>query len=60
MGKFELAKKAYKKASKMNTEKPSETAKAGLARMEKILSGNGAIKSSGAKKNAGTEFKASK
>lgn len=60
MGKFELAKKAYKKASKMNTEKPSETAKAGLARMEKILSGNAAIKSSGAKKNAGTEFKASK
>lgn len=60
MGKFELAKKAYKKASKMNPEEPSETAMAGLARIEKILAGNDTIKSSGAKKNAGTEFKASK
>lgn len=60
MGKFELAKKAYKKAVKMNPDKPSETAKAGVARMEKILAGNSAIAASGAKKNAGIEFKASK
>lgn len=60
MGKFELAKKAYKKAVKMNPEQPSETATAGVARMEKILAGNSAIAASGATKNVGTEFKASK
>lgn len=60
MGKFELAKKAYKKAAKMNPGRSSETAMAGVARMEKILAGNSAIAAAGAKKNAGIEFKASK
>lgn len=58
--KYDLARKAFKKALAVDPEKPSETAKAGLKRVEKVLAANDAIAASGAKKNADTKFKAAK
>lgn len=54
MGDFFSAKDAYVKASKLNPE--SQTAKAGLNRVQDALAGKKAVKSSGAKENKGTKF----
>ena len=54
MGDFFSAKDAYAKASKLNPE--SQTAKAGLNRVQDALAGKKAVKSSGAKENKDTKF----
>lgn len=54
MGDFFSAKDAYAKASKFNPE--SQTAKAGLNRVQDALAGKKAVKSSGAKENKDTKF----
>lgn len=54
MGDFFSAKDAYAKASKLNIE--SQTAKAGLNRVQDALAGKKAVKSSGAKENKDTKF----
>ena len=54
MGDFFSAKDAYAKAGKLNPE--SQTAKAGLNRVQDALAGKKAVKSSGAKENKDTKF----
>ena len=54
-GNFHSAKDAYKTACKANPE--SQTAQAGLKRVEEALAGKKAVKKSGAKENKDTKFK---
>ena len=54
MGAFGQAKFAYEKAAKLNPE--SETARAGLKRVQDALAGRDAVKASGAKAVKGTKF----